>query len=155
MGRHVHITSHTGNTASDTDFMKILVTFNTTPIVNYDAVYDSESMGRSIIFSIHNALYFKGMNHNLIPPFIIRLDVLEVDECPNLLACNPTMRHHFILLPDQRLCLPLHIKGIISYLPTMSSDSGEEGKLDRHIIIPIKQSGTLITGATVHRIETC
>ena len=42
-------------------------------------VYDFESTERRIILYIHKDLYFNRMNHNLIPPFIMILDGLEVD----------------------------------------------------------------------------
>ena len=84
VGRHDRITSQTGKTASITGFIKTFETCSTIPIINADTVYDCESMGRSIILSIHNELYFKGMNHNLTPIFMMRLGGLEVYECPKL-----------------------------------------------------------------------
>ena len=88
--------------------------------------------------SVHNTLYFKGVNHNLIPPLIIRLDGLEVHDCPKLFYRNPKMSHHSIILPYLQLHLTLPIKGVISYLPTRMPDEGEEGKLDKHQLIPDK-----------------
>ena len=87
---HVHITSHTLNNASVTIFIKTLGNCTTIPIVNADMVHDCESTGRIIILSIHNTLYFKEMNHNLIPTFMMRLYGFEVDKGPKFLACNPT-----------------------------------------------------------------
>ena len=83
---HAYVTSHTGKTDSVVGFMKTIGTCNTIPIINSDVIYYCESMGRSIILSIHNSLYFKGMNHNLISPFIMRLASLEVE---NVLSFLP------------------------------------------------------------------
>ena len=96
---HDHITFYTLKTTSVTGFIKTLGTCNTIPIVNADVEYYCEIAGKSIILSIHNALYFKGMMHNLIPPFVMILAGLEVHEWPKFLSCNPTMRHHSILFP--------------------------------------------------------
>ena len=89
-------------------------------------------MGIIIILSLHNTLYFKGMNRNLILPLMMILDGFEVYSCPKFLSLNPIMSRLSILLPDLQLRLPLHKKGIISYLPTSKLDAGGEGKLDRH-----------------------
>ena len=123
VGRHDRITSQTGKTASLTGFIKTFETCSTIPIINADTVYDCEIMGRSIILSIHNGLYFKGMNHNLIHIFMMRLGGLEVYECPKFLDRNPTVRHHYILLPNLQLLLLLCINGIISYLPKRRPDA--------------------------------
>ena len=79
VGRCVRITSYNGNSARVTGFIKKLGTFNTIPIVNYDVVSDCESTVKSIILFMHNGLYFKGVNRNLIPPLMMKLDDLEVD----------------------------------------------------------------------------
>ena len=63
---------------------------------------------------------------------MMRLSFFGVDEQTKLLDLNPMMRHHSILLPDLQLRLPLHIKGIISYIPKRSPDADEGGQLYRH-----------------------
>ena len=99
-------------------------------------VYDFESTGRRIILSIHNTLYFKGENHNFIPPFMMRLSGLEVHEIPKFLFCNPMMMHHFILLTDLNLQLLLHTKSIIYYMTTRRSDVDKIGKFYQHLLTP-------------------
>ena len=134
VGRHARITPHTGKTARTTGFTKELRTCSTTSIDNYDVIHDCVSTGRSIIFLIHNALYFKAMNHNTIPPFMMKLDGLEVEKCTNFLVHNPTVRHHYIFIPDLQLHTPLQIEGIISYLPTRRTDASEERKIYQNIL---------------------
>ena len=90
MERHALITYYTIKNASVTGFINTLGTCNTIPIVNADAVHCFESKLISIILSIHNSLYFKGKKLNLLPPFMVRLAGIEIDEFPKLLALNPT-----------------------------------------------------------------
>ena len=66
------------------------------------------------------------MDVSLIPPFLMRLAGLEVNECPKFLARQPTDRHHAIYFPQEELLLPLKLDGIISYLPVCTPD----GKLE-------------------------
>ena len=98
------------------------------PVVNVDVVYNYNITGVIIVLSIRYDIYFKGVNQNIIIPFMMRLDGLEVDLCPKFLACNPTMRQNSILLPDLQLQLTTRINGIISYLYTRIQDAGEVGK---------------------------
>ena len=134
--RHDHITSHTRNNSIITGFINTLGTCKTIPIANSDVLYDCESTVIIIILSINNTLYFKGMNNNLIPPFMMRLDGLEVDECPKFLEHNPIVRQHSTLLPYLQLHLHLCIKGIISYLHTRRPDKSEEWQLDKNCLMP-------------------
>ena len=110
---------------------KTLGTSKNITIVNSDMVYDCETTGTIIILSIHNALYFKGVNHNLIPIFMMIFDGLEVYQCPKFLDRNPTKIHHSILLPDIQIHLP-----IIFYLLKTRPDAEECGQFDQHSLPP-------------------
>ena len=76
------------------------------------------------------------MNHNIIPPFMMSITAVEVEKCTKFLVCNPTIKNHSILLPDLQLNLALHIKCVISYLPTRRIHPSEEGHLDVDCLTP-------------------
>ena len=67
----------------------------------------------------------KSMDINFIPPFMLRLDGLEVNECPKFLAKKPGLEHHSVFFPRDEIRLPFKIKGIISYLSTRPPDTSE------------------------------
>ena len=54
----------------------------TVPIVNAAIAYDDLFNNKIIILIIYNALYVKDMEHNLIPPFVMRLAQLKLDKEP-------------------------------------------------------------------------
>ena len=58
------------------------------------------------------------MENNLVPPFMMRLAQIEINEEPKVLATNPTPVHHsmYCLRTDVRIHFSL--KGIVSYIPT-------------------------------------
>ena len=58
------------------------------------------------------------MEVNLIPPIMMRLAGLIVDECPKFLAPQPSETNHSVYFPQHDIRLHFHIEGIISYLPT-------------------------------------
>ena len=60
------------------------------PIVKAAIEYDCPMTGKVYIFHINNALYIKEMKVNLIPPFMLRLNGLQVNECPKLYIFLPT-----------------------------------------------------------------
>ena len=74
---------------------------------------------------IRNALYLKEMTVTLIPPIMMRLAGIEINECPKFLAKSPSIEHHSIYFPEHQLRLPLQINGIISYLPIRCPSQSE------------------------------
>ena len=45
---------------------------------------------------IRNALYLKEIKIALLPPFIMILDGVEVDECPKLLSTTPSIHNNSV-----------------------------------------------------------
>ena len=58
------------------------------------------------------------MEHNFLPPVMMRLNGLLVDECPKFICTNPTIKTHsiFFLTENTQLLLALH--GTTSYIST-------------------------------------
>ena len=96
VGRNVMILSYSGKTANVTGFTSDLGRCESVPIVKAAVAYDDEYSGETSILIIHNALYFKSMKHNLVPPFTIRLSGAEINEEAKCLAKCPTVEHHSI-----------------------------------------------------------
>ena len=74
---------------------------------------------------ICNALYFKNMTVNLIPPMMMRIVGLEINECPKFLSNNPSESDYSIYFLDTDLRIPMTIEGIISYIPTRTPTKDE------------------------------
>jgi hypothetical protein len=58
------------------------------------------------------------MNHNLIPPFLIREVGLYVDKTPIHQVANPTFDNHVIVDPETGMRIHLSLNGIFSSIPT-------------------------------------
>ena len=50
------------------------------------------------------------MEVNFIPPFILRLAGLEVNEFPKFLAKKPGLEHHLVFFPKDDKRLPFKLK---------------------------------------------
>ena len=52
------------------------------PIVMAAIAYDNPTMGQAILLIIHQAIYVKGMDHNLLCPMQLCHNGIKVNECP-------------------------------------------------------------------------
>ena len=123
VGRNVIILSDSGQTANVTGFTKDLGRCMSIPIVRAAVAYSDEYTNMTSIIIINNALHIKSMEHNLIPPFMMRLAGVTVNECPKFMCENPTVEDHTIYFPGTKwdqasLRIPLQIHGTISYFPS-------------------------------------
>ena len=89
----------------------------TVEIVDAALCYECEYTGETYLMVICNVMYLQKMTTSLIPPIMIHIAGLEINECPNILVKKPTVEHHSVYFPDHELRIPLKIHGIISYLP--------------------------------------
>ena len=69
------------------------------PVVDAAVAYDCEYTGTTILLVIRNALHMRSMHANLIPPFMMRLAGIEVDECPKFLSPKPSEVNHSLYCP--------------------------------------------------------
>ena len=118
VGKYAHILEYTSKNAKVSRFTSELGKPIEVPIVTAAIAYDCEYTGSTYIMVIHHALYVKSMEINLIPPIMMRIAGLYVDECPKFLSPCPTDTNHSITLPDADVRIPLQLNGTISYFPT-------------------------------------
>ena len=69
------------------------------PVVHAAVAYYCLITGNLTIIIINNVLYIRDMDYNLLPPIMIRLNGLLVDELPKFLCPNPTIETHYIFFP--------------------------------------------------------
>ena len=123
VGRNVLIISDSGQTANVTGFTKDLGKCMSIPIVTAAIAYSDEYNNKTSIIIVHNALHIKSMEHNLVPPFMMRLAGVDVDECPKFMCRRPTIKNHAIYFHGDKwdqedLRIPLQLHGTISYFPS-------------------------------------
>ena len=72
-------------------------------VVHVAVAHDCPITSNSIIIIINNALYIREIEHNLLPPIMMRLNELLVDECPKFLCPISTIKTHSIFFPTEIL----------------------------------------------------
>ena len=103
------------------------------PVVHAAISYDDPYTGETSTLIVNNALYFKNMEVNLIPPIMIRLTGADVNECPKFLSRNPSERDHTIWFPCKKRLIHLSLIGITSYINTRLPIEAEIQDRDNHI----------------------
>ena len=151
VGKYCKILELTGKTVKVSGFTSDLGQPLEVPVVNAAVAYDCVYTGMTYILVIYNALYFRNMEVNLIPPFMMRLAGLQVDECPKFLAIKPTVETHSLYFPAEDLRFPFQIEGIVSYLPTRKPDDDEIEKYRGAYLLLTPNSGTWNPHSSTYR----
>ena len=118
VGRNAYILEYTAHTVNVHGFAEDLGNLQAIPVVHAIVAYDCPLTAHTYLLRIHNAIYIESMTVNLIPPFMMRLAGLVVNECPKIFSSNPSEEDHSVYFPDHELRLPLQLHHTTSYLPT-------------------------------------
>ena len=97
LGKHCRIISQSGTTAQVSEFTDDIGCLQAVPIVDAAISYDCPNTGRVYVLIARNALYVPSMDHNLIPPFIMREAQLTVNEVPKIHCLHPDNETHCII----------------------------------------------------------
>ena len=117
VGRNAYILSYTGATAEVNAFTPDHAEM-TIQIVDAAVQYDCPYTGITYIMVICNALYVPSMQHNLIPPFMIREAGIVVNDTPKIQLDDPSADDHSIYFPGENFRIPLSLWGVFSYFTT-------------------------------------
>ena len=96
IGTHGTIIQKTGRYADVNAFSSDVGTISRVPIIDAAAAYDCPFSGQTSLMVARNALYIESMDHNLVPPFIMREAGLEVDDQAKIHTPQPSKEIHSV-----------------------------------------------------------
>ena len=136
LGKECFIFESTGKTCNVEPFSAELGVASNVPIVDAALAYDCPFTNETYILIIRNALHIASMNHNLIPPFIMREGGVTVNDIPKMHCVDPTIEDHCISFKDTDLRIPLQLSGVFSYFNTRKPLASELYSKDKIFITP-------------------
>jgi len=117
VGCNAYVLAESGKTVDVSPFTPDYRTMEV-PMVDAAVQYDCPYDGKSYILVLRNALHVPSMEHNLVPPFMLREAGITVNETPKIQVTDPTESDHAIEFPETGFRIPLSLWGIFSYFTT-------------------------------------
>ena len=115
---HDLVLNNTCRTAQVSPFLITYDALENVPIVDAAIAHDSDITGKTYLLICQNALYFQSMDHNFIPPFIMREANVTVNKVPKIQNEDLDVTHHSIWFPDSKFFIPLSLREMFSYFLT-------------------------------------
>ena len=113
-GHDCTIIARSGHHATVTPFSADLPVMEQVEIGDVAVAYDDPYSSRTYVLVIRNALLIPSMDHNLLPPFLVREACLFLDETPKFQSTDPSrdnrrdgnedppsVKWDLLLLPDE------------------------------------------------------
>jgi hypothetical protein len=96
-------------------------------LVSAALAYDCPATGETVILIIHQAVHVPTMKNDLLCPMQIRVNDIEIQECPKFLLERPDdMSHALRVTQDgEELVIPLALRGVVSNFPTRKPTTAE------------------------------
>ena len=107
-----------GNTCEVVPYDPKLGSAENVPIVDGAVAYDCPKTMETYILVYNNALHIPLLQHNLVPPFIMREAGIVVNDTAKIHLDQPNSDDHAILVKDYDLRIPLQLHGIFSFYHT-------------------------------------
>lgn len=117
VGRDVLITARSGKTAEVQAFAPELDALSL-PLVECVMLWECPFTDQQVLLVAKDAVYVETMDHNLVPPFMLREAGVIVDTTPKIHATDPDTSHHSLYWPEEDVRIPLSLHGIFSYFKT-------------------------------------
>ena len=118
LGLNSFVFESTGRTCNVQPFSSELGVAKDVPIVDGALAYDCPCSGIIYVLVVRKALHAPSMNHNLIPPFMLRTVGVIVNDVPKIHCEDPAVDNHCISFDNSDLWIPFQINGVFSYFHT-------------------------------------
>ena len=134
-GKDCTIIARSGHYATVTPFSSDLPVMEQVEIGDVAIAYDDPYTSRTFLLVIRNALLIPSMDHNLLPPFLVREASLFLDETPKFQSTDLNQNNHTIYDEETGMRIHLQLSGIFSYFPTRSLTQEEQMNWDDYPVV--------------------
>jgi len=133
-GKDCTIIRRSGHYANVTPFSPELPVMESVEIGDVALAYDDPVTLTTYLLVMRNALLIDSMDHNLLPPFLIREASLFLDETPKFQSTNLSRDNHTIYDDETGLRIHLQLNGTFSYFQTRSLTEDEENRWENSLL---------------------
>ncbi len=140
-GNGTTVIAKSGHFATVTPFSPDLPVLEKVEIGDAAMCYDDPVTLRTYILVMRNALLIPSMNHNLLPPFLVREAGLFLDKTPKHQAVSPTIENHLIYDSRTGMRIHLQLQGIFSYFGTRPLSLEEQENWEAYPLVFITPDG--------------
>ena len=106
------------------------------PIVEGALAYDCRYTCEVYDLVVRNTLLVPSMNHNVIPPFIMRAGGLIVNDFPKIHCEDSTVDDHCVSFDSSNVQIPLQLNDAFSYFHTRLPTDRELNECDQVFLTP-------------------
>jgi hypothetical protein len=114
-GRDCTIIAKSGHFATVTPLSSDLPVMERVEIGDVAMAYDDLFSGETFLLVLRNALLISSMDHNLLPPFLVREASLFLDKTPKFQSTALSLENHTIHDEQTGLRIHLQLNGTFSY----------------------------------------
>lgn len=125
VGAQAFVIQHSGRHAEVNAFSDEVDKLTQVPIVDACFAYDCPRSLKTYLLIARNALHVPSMDHNLVPPFLLREAGIDVRDVPKIHCHEATVEDHSLYFADSNLRIPLKLNGVFSYFPTRALTQDE------------------------------
>ena len=136
VGKNVLILRETGKTVNVSPFTKSLGTISKVEVVDCAVAHDCPFSGETRVIIMYNALHIPEMEHNLVPPFVVRRQGNLLSDVPKIHVSDPSVDDHSLLFKDSNVRIPLQLTGTTSYFDSRAATRNEVIEavdMDKHL----------------------
>ena len=125
VGAQAFVIQHSGRHAEVNAFSDEVDKLTQVPIVDACFAYDCPRSLKTYLLIARNALHVPSMDHNLVPPFLLREAGIDVRDVPKIHCHEATVEDHSLYFADSNLRIPLKLNGVFSYFLTRALTQDE------------------------------
>ena len=129
------IIARSGRFATVTPFSSDLPSLDRVEIGDVAFAYDDPYSQRTYLLVMRNSLLIPTMDHNLLPPFLVREASLFLDETPKFQSTDLSRNNHTIYDDESGMRIHLQLNGTFSYFPTRALTVDEQERWDEYPVV--------------------
>ena len=106
------------------------------PIVDGVVAHDCPYSGEFYVLVVRNALHVPSMDHNLIPPFMMRAGGIAVNDVPKIHCEDPSVDNHCVSFDISDLWISLQLNSLFSCFHTRVPTERELTECEKVFLTP-------------------